>query len=153
MTSVQGSSSSLHSAGDSHSSSQQPLSYSRCKHQSLTIIRFLFQLTTYRESSFNPEIGIESCFVDDHVAYRQLIFFHLPIFLLLLVNLAGFIYCIVHIWKNNAGNSRRGRTEEGNSSVLAKMRINKEARDQLVGNTDMSSSDTYLFRLFTRNSL
>ena len=151
MTSVQGSSSSLHSAGDSHSSSQQPLSYSRCKHQSQAIISFPFQSTTSRESSFNPEIGIESCFVDDHVAYRQLIFFHLPILLLLLVNLAGFIYCIVHIWKNNAGNSRRGRTEEGN--MLARMRINKEARDQLVRIASMSSSETHLFRSSTQNSL
>jgi len=92
----------------------------------------IFQLTTHKESSFNPEIGIESCFVDDHIAYRQLIFFHLPIFILLLLNLAGFVYCIVHIWKNNAGNSRRGRTEEGKSSMVGRMRINKEARDQLV---------------------
>ena len=102
----------------------------------------------HSESSFNPEIGIESCFVDDHVPYRQLIFFHLPIFLLLLINLAGFIYCIVHIWKNNA-TRQRSRVEEGNSSVVAKMRINKEARDQLVGNR--SSIERYLFRLSMGN--
>merc|ERR1712037_694202 len=96
-----------------------------------SVTTLIFQKSTDSESSFNPEIGIESCFVDDHVAYRQLIFFHLPIFLLLLINLAGFIYCIVHIWKNNA-TRQRSRVEEGSSSVSAKMRLNKEARDQLV---------------------
>merc|ERR1711936_834497 len=57
-----------------------------------SLITLIFQFTTSSTSSFNPEIGIESCFVDDHVPYRQFIFFHLPIFLLLLVNLAGFTY-------------------------------------------------------------
>merc|ERR1712198_282343 len=77
-----------------------------------SLTTLILQSTTSSESSFNPEIGIESCFVDDHVPYRQLIFFHLPITLLLLVNLAGFFYCIVHIWKNN-GNRQRSTAEEG----------------------------------------
>ena len=54
---------------------------------------------TSDHSSFNPKIGQISCFVDASDPFRLLIFFHLPVFLLILLNLGGFIFCIIHIHK------------------------------------------------------
>ena len=92
------------------------------------------QKTTDRKSSFNPDIGTESCFVDDHVPYRQFIFFHLPIFLLLLANLAGFIYCAVYITSTQRNRERSKHGAGENASCLEKLGLDKDTRQQVVRN-------------------
>ena len=96
--------------------------------------KFSLQKTTDKHSSFNPEIGIESCFVDDHVPYRQFIFFHLPIFLLLLANLAGFIYCAVYITSTQRNRERSKHGVGENASCLEKLGLDKDTRQQVVRN-------------------
>merc|ERR1711962_247767 len=92
----------------------------------------ILQKTTDRKSSFNPDIGTESCFVDDHVPYRQLIFFHLPIFLLLMANLAGFIYCAVYITSTQRNRERSKHGVGENASCLEKLGLDKDTRQQVV---------------------
>ena len=64
-------------------------------------------------SPFNPKIGEISCFVDASVPFRLLVFFHLPVFLLIALNLVGFIFCINHIHQTCAGGrkSRNSSTQ------------------------------------------
>ena len=68
-----------------------------------TIFCLILQLTTSKCSSWNPSIGTSSCFVDNDHPTRRLVFFHLPMFLLLLSNVAGFAFCLYHIRKTQRG--------------------------------------------------
>ena len=59
----------------------------------INIIIFV-KATLEEDSNFNPSVGSSSvCFVDTR-GRKQLILFHLPVFIILLANLAGFIFCL-----------------------------------------------------------
>jgi hypothetical protein len=66
------------------------------------------------DSSFNPQVGQPYCWLDTCNPHRELIFFHLPVLLLLLGNLAGFGYCALHIRRTRAG-ARRWTGGRGDS--------------------------------------
>ena len=69
-----------------------------------TFFCLILQRTVPNNSAFNPGIGFTSCFVDNlHIPLRQLVFFHLPMLLLLLSNVVGFAFCLYHIQKTQKG--------------------------------------------------
>ena len=68
-----------------------------------TIFCLILQQTTPKCSASNPSIGTSSCFVDNENPTRRLVFFHLPMLLLLLSNVAGFAFCLYHIRKTQRG--------------------------------------------------
>ena len=56
------------------------------------------------DSALNPGIGVTSCFVEvENIPERRLIFFHLPMLLILLSNVAGFAFCLYHIHQTQKG--------------------------------------------------
>ena len=61
----------------------------------------------------NPSIGAGICFVSP-VGNKQLIFFHLPVFLSLLTNLAGFIFTLSKVVRsrNIDRQSHRSRSRD-----------------------------------------
>ena len=61
----------------------------------------------------NPSIGAGICFVSP-VGNKQLIFFHLPVFLSLLTNLAGFIFTLVKVVRSRNIDRQSNRSRSGN---------------------------------------
>merc|ERR1712130_955466 len=69
--------------------------------------------------------------IDDEDPRRQLIFFYLPMCFLLLLNLIGFIFCVINLKANSRGiSSRRKRLQ----SAFAKLSMSREARIQMLLN-------------------
>ena len=60
----------------------------------------------------NPSIGAGICFVSP-VGNKQLIFFHLPVFLSLLTNLAGFIFTLSKVVKSRNIDKQSNRSRSG----------------------------------------
>ena len=56
-------------------------------------------------SDFNPAIGMSSCFIAA-TGYKQLIFFHLPVFVMLLGNVVGYIFTLVLVNKTQTRNRK-----------------------------------------------
>ena len=72
---------------------------------SFTVLAAMFQLSIKAESAFNPNIGLGSCFIHEG-GNRQLMFFFLPVFLLMIGNVSGFVFTL-HLM-NKAQASVRG---------------------------------------------
>ena len=60
----------------------------------------------------NPSIGAGICFVSP-VGNKQLIFFHLPVFLSLLTNLAGFIFTLSKVVRSRNIERQSNRSRSG----------------------------------------
>ena len=60
----------------------------------------------------NPSIGSGICFVSP-VGNKQLIFFHLPVFLSLLTNLAGFIFTLSKVVRSRNIDRQSNRSRSG----------------------------------------
>ena len=60
----------------------------------------------------NPSIGAGICFVSP-VGNKQLIFFHLPVFLSLLTNLAGFIFTLSKVVRSRNIDKQSNRSRSG----------------------------------------
>ena len=74
-----------------------------------TIATSLCQFFNASEKSpFNPMIGEVSCFVDNSVPLRLLVFFHLPVLLLILLNIIGFVFCARQIHKTTSESRTSG---------------------------------------------
>ena len=58
-----------------------------------TCLAALFQISLKQESNFNPNIGVSSCFIHEG-GNRQLLFFFLPVFLLMIGNVSGFVFTL-----------------------------------------------------------
>ena len=70
---------------------------------------FYLQAFVNENSDFNPEIGVKICFVDT-IGQKQLVFFHLPVFLTLLINFVGFIFTLRILLKSNNENRTRSKS-------------------------------------------
>ena len=70
-----------------------------------TLLAGILQISVKQESDFNPNIGSESCFIDE-VGNKQLLFFFLPVFLLMISNVSGFVFTLYLM--NKAQASVRG---------------------------------------------
>ena len=74
----------------------------------------------------NPSIGAGICFVSP-VGNKQLIFFHLPVFLSLLTNLAGFIFTLSKVVRSRnidrQSNPSRRRDEDGYGENSKKFKL------------------------------
>ena len=74
----------------------------------------------------NPSIGAGICFVSP-VGNKQLIFFHLPVFLSLLTNLAGFIFTLSKVVRSRnidrQSNPSRRRDEDGDGENSKKFKL------------------------------
>ena len=89
-------------------------------------------------------IGHNVCFIDKDPG-RQLIFFYFPMCFLLLLNLVGFIFCLINLRANRGGelSARRKRAE----TVLEKITMNRKTRTQMV-TFDRSISIRYAFNIY-----
>ena len=111
-----------------------------------TIFTLAASVFTKKGSRYNPMIGHNHCFVDKKPA-RQLIFFYLPMCFLLLLNLVGFIFCLINLRANRGGelSARRKRAE----TVLEKITMNRKTRTQIVGfHQSISKHLSFLFYRF-----
>ena len=101
----------------------------------LGVLAGMVQLTTSSEFSLNPGIGRGTCFVQMEGG-RMLFWFHIPVFLLLLGNLSGFIRCLhlmrqrpvptIQRWNNSTAHTTHWcrPSESGRSSrVLIQLQI------------------------------
>ena len=74
----------------------------------------------------NPSIGAGICFVSP-VGNKQLIFFHLPVFLSLLTNLAGFIFTLSKVVRSRnidrKSNPSRRRDDDGDGENSKKFKL------------------------------
>lgn len=91
------------------------------------------------ESDFNPSIGGTTqtrriCFIDDSGA-KQMIFFHLPVFILMVLNVVGFIFTLllVHQAKRRTRSSRSQETSRGCEVNRSNARADQESKEQIVG--------------------
>ena len=60
----------------------------------------------------NPSIGAGICFVSPK-GNKQLLFFHLPVFLSLLANLAGFIFTLTKVVRSRNMDKKSNRSRRG----------------------------------------
>ena len=74
----------------------------------------------------NPSIGAGICFVSP-VGNKQLIFFHLPVFLSLLTNLAGFIFTLSKVVRSRnidrQSNPSRSGDKDGDGENSKKFKL------------------------------
>ena len=85
-----------------------------------TVITGFCQVYVLPASNFNPRIGVKQCFVESS-GHRQLIFFHLPMFLIILINAGAFAFSIYHIRQTQAGAAAGKRTgaKENNTQLVS----------------------------------
>ena len=85
-----------------------------------TVITGFCQVYVSPASHFNPRIGVKQCFVESS-GHRQLIFFHLPMFLIILINAGAFAFSIYHIRQTQAGAAagKRTGTQERNTQLVS----------------------------------
>ena len=96
----------------------------------VTIAAVLCQVfNTSNLSPFNPKIGHDVCFVDASVRFRLLIFFHLPVFFLIALNLVGFIFCVIHIIKTSSGNRM---STSSSTNFFCSIPVNRKAGSNVV---------------------
>ena len=92
-----------------------------------------WQASLSNESDFNPSIGVTSktrqiCFIDDS-GYKQLIFFHLPVFLLMILNVFGFLFALILVNKaRRRVRARASRIEDNRDEG----KFNEETKEQMV---------------------
>ena len=70
----------------------------------------------------NPSIGAGICFVSP-VGNKQLIFFHLPVFLSLLTNLAAFIFTLSKVVRSRKIDRESIRSRRGDGEHSKKFKI------------------------------
>ena len=63
------------------------------------------QFSVPHDSNFNPNIGCDQCFIHSDGS-RLLIFFHLPIFFMIIGNIGGFILTTFKLYKAKSGTKR-----------------------------------------------
>ena len=68
------------------------------------------------------------CFIDDS-GYKQLIFFHLPVFLLMILNVFGFLFTLILVNKARRRVRARASRHEDNRD---EGKFNEEAKEQMV---------------------
>ena len=86
-------------------------------------------IVIHKDSPYNPLIGETICFIDAKDPRRQLIFFHLPMCLLLLLNLIGFIFCVINLRANSREMSARRQRLQ---SAFSRLAMSRKTRTQLV---------------------
>ena len=107
------------------------------------IFAAICQLSLPHNSNLNPNIGCGECFIQSDGS-RLLIFFHLPIFLLVLGNILGLIITVHSLYRARAGTKRASSTRRSNSisksttdktrrkSFIPGKALNEETIEQLV---------------------
>ena len=110
------------------------------------IFAAICQLSLPHNSNFNPNIGCGECFIHSDGS-RLLIFFHLPIFILVLGNILGLIITVHSLYKARAGTKKASSTRRSNSirksttdktrrkSLIPGKALNEETIEQLVNLT------------------
>ena len=97
----------------------------------ITFLALAAKIVFPEDSLLNPMIGKTSCFIDDEDPRRQLIFFYLPMCFLLILNLIGFIFCVINLRANSRGISARRKRLQ---SAFSKLSPGRETRIQMVSN-------------------
>ena len=110
----------------------------------ITLLALAAKIVFHKDSPYNPMIGETVCFIDNEDPRRQLIFFYLPMSLLLLLNLIGFIFCVINLRANSRGFSAR-RKRLG--SAFSKLAMGRETRIQMVTFTNLNIRISIIFVL------
>ena len=124
-------------------------SYSACC-WGLPLVFLLFaaacQLLLPHESNFNPNIGCDQCFIHSE-GNRLLIFFHLPIFFMIIANIIGFVITAHSMYKAKSGTKKASLSRRTNSmrqsttdkrksgrrkSMIPEKALNQDTLEQLM---------------------
>ena len=109
------------------------------------IFSAICQSSLSHNSNFNPNIGCDQCFIHSEGS-RLLIFFHLPIFLLVLANVIGFFITVHSLYRARSGTRRASSTRRSNSVVKSVNEKKVPRRKSLLpGKYEQSSKQIYTY--------
>ena len=111
----------------------------------VTLFALAANTVALKKSPFNPRIGETICFIDDKDPRRQLIFFYLPMCFLLLLNMVGFIFCVISLRANSGDGISPPRK---NNFAFSKLTPSRDTRIQMV-TLSINTDDMRLMLLLT----